>query len=623
MSSDDEYYDSDDQMSLEDSDEDYGFDTTGDEAAQRKSKYEVMTRADILRRQKEAIEQVTSILGISDDDAARVLRKYKWDANRVNEEWFSDMDAVRAAVGMVDEAPEPTGSSDKCMICFEEHPRSAMRSAACKHGFCTDCWSGYLANAVSCGPTVLDLRCPLPDCKAEVPVALVHEVLQLEPKTAELVPRYDNYALRSFVEDNRAMVWCVGVNCENAVECCVDRAPDEPLDVVCSGCDTTFCFNCKEEAHRPVSCDTVRKWITKNSAESENLNWILANTKPCPKCYRPIEKNQGCMHMTCSQCRHEFCWLCNGTWSEHGERTGGFYACNRYEAAKKTGEYDGEQRRRENAKHSLERYMHYFERWDAHNKARDKARKDAAQFEAESLEQLSDMTKTPTSQLKFIKDAWRQVIECRRILKWTYAYGYYSWPDEEDAAMGQRRQFFEFLQGDAERILDQLHEWAEMKLRTLRDEFAEAGLIPGERFQDFRKHLIGLTDVTHGSFDKLVAQLERGFEDMHKRYAGQPAEDEAGSSAAAAAAAAANGAGSSRAAAVRGGGRGGKRARTRAAAAAGGGAAGADGVDDDEVDPVTGNLVREQGFWKCNHCTVNNLDLAADTCEVCGLPRPE
>ncbi len=32
-----------------------------------------------------------------------------------------------------------------------------------------------------------------------------------------------------------------------------------------------------------VSCEVVRKWITKNSAESENLNWILANTKPCPK----------------------------------------------------------------------------------------------------------------------------------------------------------------------------------------------------------------------------------------------------------------------------------------------------------------------------------------------------
>jgi ariadne-1 len=42
-----------------------------------------------------------------------------------------------------------------------------------------------------------------------------------------------------------------GANCENAVECCVDRAPDEPMDVMCA-CGATFCFNCKEEAHRPV-----------------------------------------------------------------------------------------------------------------------------------------------------------------------------------------------------------------------------------------------------------------------------------------------------------------------------------------------------------------------------------
>jgi len=78
-----------------------------------------------------------------------------------------------------------------------------------------------------------------------------------------------------------------------------------------------------------VDCETVSRWIVKNSAESENLNWILANTKQCPKCKRPIEKNQGCMHMTCSQCKFEFCWLCQGSWAEHGERTGGFYACNR------------------------------------------------------------------------------------------------------------------------------------------------------------------------------------------------------------------------------------------------------------------------------------------------------
>jgi hypothetical protein len=35
-----------------------------------------------------------------------------------------------------------------------------------------------------------------------------------------------------------------------------------------------------------------------------------------------------------------------------------------------------------------------------------------------------------------------QIVECRRVLKWTYAYGYYL-PEHEHA----KRQFFEYLQG--------------------------------------------------------------------------------------------------------------------------------------------------------------------------------
>eukprot|EP00798_Chlamydomonas_sp_ICE-L_P010384 gene10384-8325_t len=214
----------------------------------------------------------------------------------------------------------------------------------------------------------------------QVPVEFVTEVTS----PADQV-KYKEFALRSFVEDNRKISWCVGKGCENAVECCIDRAADDPLD---------------------VSCDTVRKWITKNSAESENLNWILANTKPCPQCHRPIEKNQGCMHMTCSQCRYEFCWLCGGDRKEH---RGPMYNCNR----------------RDNAKQSLERYMHYFERWDAHQKARDKAILDAgnaivdagkaildaSNVGADTLGSLSETSSLPISQLKFITDAWNQVRE--------------------------------------------------------------------------------------------------------------------------------------------------------------------------------------------------------------------
>ncbi|MQM19905.1 hypothetical protein Taro_052918, partial [Colocasia esculenta] len=109
---------------------------------------------------------------------------------------------------------------------------------------------------------------------------------------------------------------------------------------------------------------------------------ILANSKPCPKCKWPIEKNQGCMHITCTPRKFEFCWLCLGPWSDHGERTGGFYACNRYKAAKQEGVYDETERRREMAKNSLERDTHYYERWATNQSSRQKALSDLQNMQA-------------------------------------------------------------------------------------------------------------------------------------------------------------------------------------------------------------------------------------------------
>jgi ariadne-1 len=195
----------------------------------------------------------------------------------------------------------------------------------------------------------------------------------------------------------------------------------------------------------------------KNSAESENMNWILANSKPCPKCKRPIEKNHGCMHMTCS-CRYEFCWLCLGPWAEHGERTGGFYACNRFERGKQRGEYDAEQKQRDMAKHSLERYMHYYERWAAHEKSQLKALADLRDTTDNKLNTLSHCQSTPMSQLKFVTDAQAQIVECRRVLKWTYGYGYYA------SITDVQRNFFEFMQGHAEQTLEKLTHVSEVDL---------------------------------------------------------------------------------------------------------------------------------------------------------------
>lgn len=110
-------------------------------------------------------------------------------------------------------------------------------------------------------------------------------------------------------------------------------------------CGFRFCFNCCDSNigdHMPASCHDVERWMQKAtgtcflclpsrfffcffldlsrvpaylslSDESENVNWLLANTKKCPNCHAAIEKNGGCMHMTCRKnaggCGYEFCWL--------------------------------------------------------------------------------------------------------------------------------------------------------------------------------------------------------------------------------------------------------------------------------------------------------------------------
>ncbi|KAH7858163.1 hypothetical protein Vadar_020720 [Vaccinium darrowii] len=492
-----DYYSDDDCGDYEFMDND--FDDYRDIVAKHQQKnYVVLNEADIRQRQEDDITTVSTVLSISRVAASILLCHYHWSVSNVHEAWFADEDRVRKTVGLL-ERPVVKFSNAKeltCGICFESYPLDRISTAACGHPFCSTCWRSYMRTSMDGGPGCLMLRCPDPSCCAVVSQDMISLLASDEDKE-----KYARYLLRSYIEDNRKTKWCPAPGCEYAVEFVVGSGG---FDVACL-CSYGFCWNCTEEAHRPVDCGTVEKWIMKNSAESENMNWILANSKPCPKCKRPIEKNQGCMHMTCTPpCKFEFCWLCLGAWTDHGERTGGFYACNRYEAAKQEGAYDETERRREMAKNSLERYTHYYERWATNQSSRQKALADLHQMQNVHLEKLSDRQSQPESQLKFITEAWLQIVECRRVLKWTYAYGYYLSEDEH-----AKRQFFEYLQGEAEAGLERLHQCAEKDLQN----YLTAEPPPND-FNDFRTKLAGLTSVTRNYFENLVRALENGLSDV-------------------------------------------------------------------------------------------------------------
>lgn len=119
------------------------------------------------------------------------------------------------------------------------------------------------------------------------------------------------------------MKYCPSPGCEFII--INPRVGAGTTDVFCD-CGYGFCFKCNKDAHVPLDCyyrDLFEQKMKEDSGASDNSElWVKVNTKKCPKCQTPIQKNQGCMHMTCGKCKYEFCWLCMGDYWKHSAETG-------------------------------------------------------------------------------------------------------------------------------------------------------------------------------------------------------------------------------------------------------------------------------------------------------------
>ena len=227
---------------------------------------------------------------------------------------------VHAVVSPAAAAAAAARGQVMCIVCTEMRSVGDMFSMECGHSFCNECWGNWCTSEMETGPTSIFALCLQDKCGDHIPERVFMRFLDEGNRG-----RFQQYALASFVQGASNIKWCPAPSCQLAIEYPAGGA----RDVTCT-CGNRFCFGCEKVAHRPVPCDLVEKWLAKNASESENANWIMANTKVCPGCKVPIEKNQGCNHIVCRQCKHEFCWLCKGAWSEHGNATGGFYNCNKY-----------------------------------------------------------------------------------------------------------------------------------------------------------------------------------------------------------------------------------------------------------------------------------------------------
>lgn len=138
--------------------------------------------------------------------------------------------------------------------------------------------------------------CPQPGCRASPEE---YEVESLVPR--EVYEKYLQFTVLAIVQKDPNMCWCPNKACGNAI--LWDRKQHK---VVCPACRLEFCFACGGKVHFGFDCkgspnddEMFREWMgTKGS-----------KVKPCPACRMPVEKNEGCNHITC-RCGHQWCWLC-------------------------------------------------------------------------------------------------------------------------------------------------------------------------------------------------------------------------------------------------------------------------------------------------------------------------
>ncbi|XP_040378537.1 probable E3 ubiquitin-protein ligase ARI1 [Oryza brachyantha] len=464
-------YDDDDEEGAGEDEEDWGGEglLVEEEAASPERPVDcwAITKESLPAAQQQDLSMVMNLLYIKQHQARSLLIHHRWKVDSVLDHLGNKgRDSLLGEAGVVLQqeansgtAPaamaspqHPRGSSSvtTCYVCFEEASPDAVSTMDCGHCFCNDCWTEHFFASVNGGQK--QIRCMEVGCAAICDEAVVQRLLG--GKYPDAARRLDHFLLESYVEDNGAVRWCPSApHCGRAIR--VDGG-DRCCDMSCP-CGVSFCFSCgAAPPHSPCPCAMWAKWDAKCHGEFMNLDWIRANTKNCPRCFNPIEKNGGCNLVTC-RCGQHLCWLCGGaTGSAHSVHSIEGHSCNRF--------VEEEQKEVDDARRKVLRYTHYYDRFKVHGDSRRSELEELGPAVEERVRRLESSAelKPAMDTARALGDAHRALLGSRHVLSRSYAFAYHmfggeerTWP-EQKAAAAQAQALFEDHQEMAERHVEKL-----------------------------------------------------------------------------------------------------------------------------------------------------------------------
>ena len=356
-----------------------------------KRSYNIISMDDIKGRVDELCAEIAEMFNVSHETAGVALSHYKWNKEKMLEEMIevSEPTEFMRRIGIV--PGRATCGAGECSICFEARD-DKIYTLGCGHSSCSGCLQEY----INCGDK-WKITCF--GCDYVIPESVVAKAAICEERKKIRMRALIN----DFQQASDSLHWCVNPRCEKVIEGRVGK-------IARCDCGAAVCLECKHESHIPASCEETKNWLAKAAEDFGNMEWLMKNSRSCPKCQYAIEKNGGCNHIHCKKCDYHFCWVCLIEWKKH---SGNAWVCSRKIEVEKGVDRE-----------ALERNYHYVMHYQNHT--------NAIKFYREFKEKIENARSAihVDGKLSWVDttcmvEAARVLIDARETLRWTYAVSFY------------------------------------------------------------------------------------------------------------------------------------------------------------------------------------------------------
>uniref|UniRef100_A0A674AZ86 Cullin-9-like n=1 Tax=Salmo trutta TaxID=8032 RepID=A0A674AZ86_SALTR len=422
-----------------------------------------MNQEEVRQLMQRTVQQVSGTLSLDLDRAEHLLVHCKWNVDVLIQRYTDDPDSLVLAAGLKGLNPQPPPSPvASCPVCLISQSGEAepAPTLCCMHYCCRSCWQEYLTARIEQN-LVMNCNCPITDCRAQPTSQFFFNILT----DKDTIAKYENALLRGYVECCSNLTWCTNpLGCDQIL--CKENIGSMGT---CSKCCWSSCFSCNfPEAHYPASCSHMSQWMDDGGyyegmtmeAQSKHLAKLIS--KRCPSCQAQIEKNEGCLHMTCAKCNHGFCWRCLKPWKPTHKD---YYNCSAMVSK---------------AARQEKKFQDYNERCTFHNQAKDFAIN--LESKVSSINEALQM-----KSLTFVIDACKVLAQARKVLAYSCVYSYYNQDTEKMDVMEQQMEALELhtnaLQILLEETLLQCTDLASC-VRLLKPEHLNTGLELIRRIQE-------------------------------------------------------------------------------------------------------------------------------------------